>query len=131
MRTYNSYALSYVAQNGGNPKNRPIFSPQWQHREFDGNGAAVLAYCPDGQRVASPIVGFPGTDGFMKARPVAFAEVLGDNEVERLADCLSFVESKDALGPGIPKPDNPLVIDKEHRIRCLTYQGTAETIKVE
>ena len=58
MRTYNSYALSYIAQNSGNPKNGPIFSPERQHREFDGDGTAVLAYCPDGQRVGQSHNGF-------------------------------------------------------------------------
>ena len=76
-------------------------------------------------------MGFPGTDEFVKTRLVAFAELLGDNEVQRLAGRLSFVKSEDALGPGVPKPDNALAIDKEHRIRCLAHQGTAETIKVE
>lgn len=131
VRTYNAGALSYIAQYGGNPKDRSIFSLERQHREFDGDGAAVFAYCPYGQRVAGSKVGFPGADGFVKTRPVAFAEIFWNNQVQRLADYLRLAETEDALGPSIPKPDNTLTIDKQHRIRRLAYQRTAETIKVE
>ena len=58
-------------------------------------------------------------------------EIFRNDDVERLANCSSLREAKDAFCPLVPKPNHTLWVRIDDGICCILHEDAAEPIEIE
>src|SRR4051794_888232 len=85
-------------------------------RELDRDAPAVLADGRHREKIPVAVPAPAGLDDPPPAFPVSGAQTLGDDQVERLPDCLAGAVSENPLRTGVPEADDPRSIGRNHRI---------------
>src|SRR3954469_911785 len=104
-----------VAHDRGNADHRAVGARQQSDRELDREPRAVRADRRDGER-APRVLGLAGGHDVPVAVPVALAQLLGNDQVERAPEHLGARPAEHGLGGRIPEADRALGVGDDDRV---------------
>src|SRR3954454_15437818 len=75
------------------------------------------------------ITAFTGLHRAVECRPVTAAEIVGDNEIERLSNRFGGRKAKDTLRAGVPEGDHAAPVGGDDRIGGRAEQCVAKVVR--
>src|SRR5579883_3194833 len=123
--------LRYVAQDGRDSHHVTILVAERQNGEFERDARPILALSRHGQELAGTITRAAGAHHLAISLPMPPAQLLGNNEVERVADRLAGGEAEEPLGALVPELDEAHRIGVDDRIGRLDGELAEEGFLIE
>ncbi len=108
----------HVAQNGNRSVWQTAFIAKHDNRERNGDSCAAFGQRRNGQQVACAVAACARRHRVPVSVPVPRPEILRNDEIERLSDCLVRRESENARCAGVPVGDDAIAVGRDDGIRC-------------
>jgi hypothetical protein len=103
----------YIPQHSCNSDDPGVIVAERQDRELDGDAPAVFAQRRYRQNLAGAITRASAPRRCRKAGPVTHPQIIGNNDIEALAERLCFGKTEDPFRAPVPEANYALGIGKD------------------
>jgi hypothetical protein len=115
-----------VSHDGRHADHLACLVPKRNDRELERDASSILSDPWNGKNVAVAIPALAGLHDVTIAQPMARAQPLRNDDVQRLSDRVAARQAEDALGPRVLKADDAVLVGGNDRIGDRAQHGISQ-----